>query len=83
MCFAQAFLTYNVMCQAFEHGCKVCFVFSSNVHYAFVWFGFCFVRLVSLFFFKTFLHLYCSAQLSMPNMEKHYRNRIIIIIIVI
>ena len=28
-----------------------------------------------------FKHLYCSAQLSMSNMEKRYRNKIIIIII--
>ena len=31
--------------------------------------------------FCFFLHSYCSAQLSMLNMEKHYRNKIIIIII--
>ena len=30
-----------------------------------------------------FKHLYCSAQLSMSNMEKRYRNKIIIIIIII
>ena len=30
-----------------------------------------------------FKHLYCSAQLSMSNMEKRYRNEIIIIIIII
>ena len=30
-----------------------------------------------------FKHLYCSAQLSMSKMEKHYRNKIIIIIIII
>ena len=29
-----------------------------------------------------FKHLYCSAQLSMSNMEKSYRNKIIIIIII-
>ena len=28
-----------------------------------------------------FKHLYCSAQLSMSNLEKRYRNKIIIIII--
>ena len=28
-----------------------------------------------------FKHLYCSAQLSMSSMEKHYRNKIIIIIV--
>ena len=28
-----------------------------------------------------FKHLYCSAQLSMSNMEKRYRNKIIITII--
>ena len=28
-------------------------------------------------------HLHCSAQLSMFNMEKRYRNKIIIIIIII
>ena len=28
-------------------------------------------------------HLYCSAQLNMFNMEKRYRNKIIIIIIII
>ena len=28
-----------------------------------------------------FKHLYCSAQLSMSNMEKRYRNKIIIVII--
>ena len=27
-----------------------------------------------------FKHLYCSAQLSMSNMERRYRNKIIIII---
>ena len=30
-----------------------------------------------------FKHLYCSAQLSMSNMEKRFRNKIIIIIIII
>ena len=30
-----------------------------------------------------FKHLYCSAQLSMSNMEKRYRNKIIIIIIMV
>ena len=30
-----------------------------------------------------FKHVYCSAQLSMSNMEKRYRNKIIIIIIII
>ena len=30
-----------------------------------------------------FKHLYCSAQLSMSSMEKRYRNKIIIIIIII
>ena len=30
-----------------------------------------------------FKHLYCSAQLSMSNMEKRYRNKIIVIIIII
>ena len=30
----------------------------------------------------TLLHLYRSAQLSMPTMEKHYRNKTIIIIII-
>ena len=30
-----------------------------------------------------FKHLYCSAQLSMSSMEKCYRNKIIIIIIII
>ena len=29
-----------------------------------------------------FKHLYCSAQLSMSSMEKRYRNKIIIIIII-
>ena len=29
-----------------------------------------------------FKHLYCSAQLSMSNTEKRYRNKIIIIIII-
>ena len=29
-----------------------------------------------------FQHLYCSAQLSMSSMEKRYRNKIIIIIII-
>ena len=28
------------------------------------------------------VHLYCLAQLSMFNVEKHYRNKIIIIIII-
>ena len=28
------------------------------------------------------VHLYCSVQLSMFNMEKRYRNKIIIIIII-
>ena len=28
------------------------------------------------------VHWHCSAQLSMFNMEKHYRNKIIIIIII-
>ena len=31
----------------------------------------------------TFLHLYCSAQLNMSNMEKCYRNKIIDIVIII
>ena len=30
----------------------------------------------------TFLHLYCSAQLSMSDMEKLYRKKILIIIII-
>ena len=30
-----------------------------------------------------FKHLYCSAQLSMSSMEKRYRNKIIITIIII
>ena len=31
----------------------------------------------------TILHLYCSEQLSISNMEKRYRNKIIVIIILI
>ena len=38
----------------------------------------CFRFLIMVCVFK---HLYCSAQLSMSNMEKRYRNKIIIIII--
>ena len=30
-----------------------------------------------------FKHLYCSAQLNVSNMEKCYRNKIIIMIIII
>ena len=30
----------------------------------------------------TFLHLFCSAQLSMSDMEKHYRSKIIIITVI-
>ena len=32
---------------------------------------------------KCVLHLYCSVQLSMSNAEKHYWNKIIVIIIII
>ena len=67
--FCLGVLTYNVVLQAFEHGHKkICFVLSSNVHDAFVLllclFVCVFVCLLLLIFF---LHLYCSAPLSMFN----------------
>ena len=34
-------------------------------------------------FFVVIVHWHCSAQLSMFNMEKRYRNKIIIIMIII
>ena len=57
-------LTYNVMLQAFEHGYKYI----------------CFVLASNVHNAFAFLHFYCSAQLSMPNVEKHYRYEIIITI---
>ena len=60
----------------FEYGYKcICFVHTFFLFLFLFFVGFLFV---CLFVFK---HLYCSAQLSMSSMEKHYRNKIIIIII--
>ena len=59
--------TDTVMLQAFQHGHKyIHFVLKEQMYIMHMYF--------------TFLHLYCSAQLSMFNMEKCNRNKIIIII---
>ena len=63
---------YNVMLQAFVH-----FVHSSNVY------DVCVCVCVHVCACAFVVPLYCSGQLSMFNMEKLYRNKIIIIIIII
>ena len=47
----------------------------------FIYISFLFKK-TSFLFLLFFLHLYCSAQLSMSNNEKCYRNEIITIIII-
>ena len=66
---------FNALLQVFEHGYNKCICLVLMFNLVFV---VCLCLCVCVF-----KHLYCSVQLSMSNMEKPYRNKIITNIIII